>query len=422
MSNVQKFNASREAAMRRLAEFLPRSGRAYAERRNYDFGAGKHTAVSQLSPYIRHRLILEEEVIAAVLTQFAPSSAEKFIQEVFWRTYWKGWLEQRPGVWTSYQEGLASAVSLLSTDGSMAETYERASSGKTGIEAFDEWAIELINTGYMHNHARMWFASIWIFTLKLPWQLGADFFYRHLLDGDPASNTLSWRWVGGLHTRGKTYLARPSNIQKYTNGRFKPQGLAGTTPPLELDDVPPMISISPRKNIASDVPFVLLVTEEDMVLESLVTTSPRAIIGVQLTHLRSTFEVSPNVSSFIADALVDTVMRAKAHFKVPQAEMIPSADMQEVITVLKANDCKTLVTAYAALGPVAAWLERLEDNMRLHGMKLVKLRRDYDEKCWPHAKKGFFPFKENIPGFLKHIETDRMESILAEYSSEPRLL
>ena len=79
---------------------------------------------------------------------------------------------------------------------------------------------ELIETGYLHNHARMWYASIWIHTLKLPWTLGAAFFLTHLLDGDPASNTLSWRWVAGLHTPGKTYLARPDNIRKYTNNRF----------------------------------------------------------------------------------------------------------------------------------------------------------------------------------------------------------
>ena len=65
----------------------------------------------------------------------------------------------------------------------------------------------------------MWFASIWIHTLNLPWQLGADFF-KNLLDGDPASNTLSWRWVAGLHTQGKCYLATENNIKKFTNNRF----------------------------------------------------------------------------------------------------------------------------------------------------------------------------------------------------------
>ncbi len=98
----------------------------------------------------------------------------------------------------------------------------RQLSGSTGIDCFDHWAQELADTGYLHNHARMWFASIWIFTLELPWQLGADFFLTRLLDADPAANTLSWRWVAGLHTPGKHYLARASNIEKFTLGRFNP--------------------------------------------------------------------------------------------------------------------------------------------------------------------------------------------------------
>ena len=82
--------------------------------------------------------------------------------------------------------------------------FEGAVTGSTGIDGFDDWARELTHTGWLHNHARMWFAFIWIFTLELPWALGADFFLRHLVDGDPASNTLSWRWVAGLYTRAKS--------------------------------------------------------------------------------------------------------------------------------------------------------------------------------------------------------------------------
>jgi deoxyribodipyrimidine photo-lyase len=84
---------------------------------------------------------------------------------------------------------------------------ERAVNGQTGLTCFESWVTELVETGYLHNHARMWFASIWILTLGLPWRLGAVFLYRHLLDGDAASNTLGWRWVAGLQTRGKPYPA-----------------------------------------------------------------------------------------------------------------------------------------------------------------------------------------------------------------------
>ena len=93
--------------------------------------------------------------------------------------------------------------------------------GKTGIDCFDTWIEELRENNYLHNHSRMWFASIWIFTLGLPWQLGARLFMKHLLDGDASSNTLSWRWVAGMHTNKKPYLASKENIDKYTVNRFR---------------------------------------------------------------------------------------------------------------------------------------------------------------------------------------------------------
>ena len=87
------------------------------------------------------------------------------------------------------------------------EKYEKAVLGLTGIECYDNWVNELKDKNYLHNHTRMWFASIWIYTLHLPWQLGAELFLEHLHDADPASNTLSWRWVAGIHTQNKQYIA-----------------------------------------------------------------------------------------------------------------------------------------------------------------------------------------------------------------------
>jgi len=214
---AQSFPPTREAGRARLDAFVPNAGARYAARRNFDFGPGDRSNVSMLSPYLRRRMVLEAETVDAVHERFAPSTVEKFVQEVFWRTYWKGWLEHRPAVWRDYLEAVRRDRDGLSTD--ERADYERAFDAATGIDAFDAWARELVETGLLHNHARMWFASIWIFTLRLPWSLGADFFLRHLVDGDPASNTLSWRWVAGLHTRGKHYLARAANIRKYKIGR-----------------------------------------------------------------------------------------------------------------------------------------------------------------------------------------------------------
>ena len=213
------FEPSRANGLRRLEQFVARTGRHYARTRNYDFGPKKRTNVSVLSPWLRHRLVTEEDILARVLKTNSPSASEKFVQEVFWRTYFKGWLEQRPSVWTHYQTELMRALESLDCHADLQCKYQEAVSGLTGIDCFDHWVNELLETGYLHNHSRMWFASIWIFTLRLPWQLGADFFLRHLLDGDPASNTLSWRWVAGLHTKGKTYLAKRANIIKYTEIR-----------------------------------------------------------------------------------------------------------------------------------------------------------------------------------------------------------
>ncbi len=214
---------TRAEALARMQAFVPSMGRRYSNGRNFDHGPGRHKAVSGLSPWIRRRLITEPEVVAAALAAHGPEAAEKFIEEVVWRGYFKGWLERRPQVWDMYRDGLAADLAAMDRDRRLRRDVARAMDGQTGIDCFDAWARELTDTGYLHNHARMWFASIWIFTLGLPWRIGADFFYRHLLDGDAASNTLGWRWVAGLHTRGKPYPATAQNITTFTGGRFSPR-------------------------------------------------------------------------------------------------------------------------------------------------------------------------------------------------------
>ena len=231
---------TRAQALDRLHAFAPKMGRVYADGRNHDLGPGDRGNVSMLSPFLRRRLISEAEAVATAHAHHSASSCEKFVQEVVWRTYFKGWLEHRPSVWTGYAAGLRRDLDQLERYADLRARYEAAVTGGTGIAPFDAWAAELPATGYLHNHARMWFASIWIFTLGLPWRLGADFFLRHLLDGDPASNTLGWRWVAGLHTPGKNYVARSSNITKYTGGRFGGvHGLAADPAPLDDDPNPP---------------------------------------------------------------------------------------------------------------------------------------------------------------------------------------
>ena len=208
-----QFVTSRLEALDKLNKFLENDITNYNSKRNFDFGVTNRRNVSCLSPYICHRLITEYETAKLVLKKYPFQKVDKFIQEIFWRVYWKGWLELRPKVWTDFIEDLKS----IQDD----ENYLKAVNGETEIECFNDWVKELKKFNYLHNHTRMLFASIWIFTLKLPWQKGAEFFMKHLYDGDAASNTLSWRWVAGIQTKGKNYLAKSWNISKFTNNKYK---------------------------------------------------------------------------------------------------------------------------------------------------------------------------------------------------------
>ncbi len=397
---------TRQAALERLRAFLPQAGRAYAANRNFDLGPQDRTNVSGLSPYIRHRLILEEEVLSATLQRHSLSTAAKFVQEVFWRTYFKGWLEQRPLVWTRYRTELEALVQRLEKDDSLRERYTQAVEGETGIQCFDSWATELHRTGYLHNHARMWFASIWIFTLELPWQLGADFLYRHLLDGDPASNTLGWRWVGGLHTQGKTYLARASNIARYTHSRFNPQGqLAAEAPALiesTLDAPTPLPSVdfaAPR-----DQRIGLLVTEEDTCSETLtVPAPPVTAIGLTATAARSPLRVAPLATAFAEGAVTDALARVGQRLEIETTQPSSADWGQTLVRWARRHRLGAVLTAYAPVGPVAEHLRAARRELKNVGIGLIEVERPYDAVAWPHASKGFFGLRTKIPAILSEL-------------------
>jgi len=381
------FEPTHTAAITRLSAFIPHAGRDYASKRNHD----DPTHVSTLSPYIRHRIVTEPEVLQATLARHSPQAAEKFIQEVYWRTYWKGWLELRPSVWTAYRTELNAAMNRVQTESGLRNEWEAACKGETGIDCFDHWAKQLSETGYLHNHARMWFASIWIFTLRLPWSLGADFFMRHLLDGDPASNTLSWRWVGGLQTIGKTYLARADNIEKYTNGQFRPSGLADFAAPLEGISHPPRGPVPVSDTLDTSVRVGLLITEEDMSPGWLLAQfSPAATAIMQTTAGRSQLQVAPMVTDFVKAALNDCQSRFAG--KLGEVTQIAPDGLKDWMA---ANQLDRIVTSYVPVGPTAD---------ALAGAGLVQMIRPYDAEAWPHATHGFFRFKEKIPKLLGHLQ------------------
>lgn len=381
------FTPTRDAALSRLDAFIPHAGADYARLRNFD--APGHPHVSLLSPYLRHRLITEEEVLRATLAHHSAEQAQKFIAEVIWRTYWKGVLELRPALWTYYKADLNAAWNQVQTNGGLRADWEAACTGNTGIDCFDHWAKELATTGYLHNHARMWFASIWIFTLRLPWVLGADFFLRHLLDGDPASNTLSWRWVGGLQTKGKTYLARPDNIAKFTQGRFNPKGLASFAAPLDGPDLPP-VGIPPVSDARpTGGKTGLLMTSEDMsatfkydACDSIAMLIPKTPDGPLIADQK--------LCDFQQACMQDLGGRLAK-------PVIDVCDVSEIAQWAKDADLDHVIMAYVPVGHVKDRLFDLRVTLKELGINLCVQLRQYDATAWPKATHGFFRFKDVTP-------------------------
>lgn len=368
---------TRNAGLDVLAAFLSGRGAAYAGARNTDRGRGAIPTTSALSPYLRRRLLTEHEVAHAAMDVFGERGAEKFVSEVFWRTYFKGHLETHPEAWSGYRAGLDDARGRLASEPGLRRTYERAVEGRTGIDGFDEWVGQLVEDGWLHNHTRMWFASIWIFTLRLPWELGADFFMRHLLDGDPASNTLSWRWVAGLHTRGKHYLARAENIRRFTEARHDPAGLDERAGSLDEPTLPREIPVQ-----VADAPpageVVLLLHLDDLHPESLPLGGARVVrVGGILAHAEGATET---VRAADEEAMADALARVGAHFGCPA---VPVHETW--------SDELPVVTACPPVGPSSAVLP----------VKCLRVRRAWDEAAWPLSTRGFSRLRGAIPRLMK---------------------
>jgi deoxyribodipyrimidine photo-lyase len=285
----------------------------------------------------------------------------------------------------------------LDQDDALRLSLARATAGQTGIDCFDAWVGELVETGWLHNHARMWFASIWIFTLKLPWQLGADFFYKHLMDADPASNTLSWRWVAGLHTRGKHYLARASNIRDNTLQRFDPRGQLDETAHPLLDDEPTHTARAiPPPETPREQRAALLLHDDDLCPESLAITA--TVTGVACLDATPVGDQQGPAARFTRGAFADALTRAQAHFGLPVEGKIVQPDT--VASWAKACGVTEILTPYAPIGLTAWMLDALHAPLARADIRLVRVQRRFDAHAWPHAKSGFFKFKDAIPKLI----------------------
>ena len=374
------FEASRAIAVDKLNTFVEQNLSDYSKLRNFDFGPSNRSNVSCLSPYITHGIINELEVINKSLKKFSFAKNEKFIQEVLWRVYWKGWLELRPDVWSDYLIELDKMKKEFKNN----QSYLDAIEGKTNVDCFNQWVIELKECNYLHNHTRMWFASIWIFTLELPWQLGAEFFMQHLYDGDAASNTLGWRWVAGIQTQGKHYLASEWNINKFTNNRFKDIKLNENAKPISNDKIYSVINKS-FKNSEILEDKTLLIFENNMTFEfsDFKEHKFKKILLVS-NNTDRTIKLSEKVLKFKANLLEDQKIRLKE--KSINCETI------------NINDLKNITKEVYALYPTVGENLNFIQNNQLKNIKF--LYRKLDQFSWQYCNKGFFNFKNYIPKII----------------------
>ena len=370
------FPTKKSILIKNLKEFSKSEILNYTSNRNFDYGSPHHN-VSRLSPYLRRRFITEYEILKIILDKNKISNIEKFIEEIFWRTYWKGWLESHPWIYNEYQM----------------KVNEQIIPPKTGIKCFDHWKNELIETGYLHNHSRMWFASIWIFTLGYSWESGANFFRNHLIDWCPASNTLGWRWVAGIQTIGKPYIAKADNIKHFTANRFYPKNQLNEDITLPSDtckyhqalDIifPKKTKISNKENIG------IILNNNDLTLN-------QDFIDLGLEHHTCLFNQNKNnklINKFEKNICEDIVNNN------PEIEVFDTYEHLFKWVLLK--KIKNLILPYQTIGNKIFnshdFLNKLSDR----GINFQFHVREWDRNAFPYAKKGFFNFKKNIPGLLK---------------------
>ena len=375
------FKPSRTFAEELLNEFIENNLINYSKLRNFDYGPNKRSNVSCLSPYVTHGVIGEVELIKKSLNKYSFVKNEKFIQEIMWRIFWKGWMELRPDVWTDYLSELKKIREKYKND----QSYQKAVNGSTEIECFNEWVRELKENNYLHNHARMWFASIWIFTLELPWQLGAEFFMKHLYDGDPASNTLGWRWVAGIQTQGKNYLASEWNIKKFTNDRFKNIKLNENASPKKSEKFYPILK---RDFINTKI----IENKNLLVFENNLSFELSDLIKKQFNKI----QLITNKNQNREIKLSEKTMNFKLQLFEDQKKRLKDKSIEcELLDISEIEDIADSYLLYPTVG------ETLDSLKSKKFSEVTFLYRKLDQFSWQYCNKGFFNFKNYIPKIIQ---------------------
>ena len=371
---------TRIEAKKNLTYFIEEKLVNYSKLRNFKIDIDGKTTTSNLSPYITHGILSENEVIRESLKKHSYLTSEKFIQEILWRIYWRGWLELRPQVWKNYLKNLKKLKDEFKDN----KKYIQVTEGNSNIECFNDWVKELKESNYLHNHARMWFASIWIFTFNLPWELGAAFFMKYLYDGDTASNTLSWRWVAGIQTKGKHYLAKEWNIRKFTNEKYKKIKINENALPIK-ENIEYSIINKELKNQKIEGNKKLLIFENNLFFENSEYNDKifEKIIIVKNDNRKNS--LCKKVINFKNDLINDQLNRLN--------KKSISCD------IINIDDIKKIKEDFYIFYPYVG--ENL-DFINLNNLTKVNfLYREIDLFAWQYCNKGFFNFKNYIPKIIQ---------------------
>lgn len=341
------FPPTREEALARIATVQPAE---YSRSRNALNGA-----VTQLSPYITHGFISLPEVLEGVRSHHSVRTQDKFVFELGWREYFRHvWQHRGNGIFKSLHEG------VLSDEAYADQIPFDILHANTGVAAIDMAVKTLYATGYLHNHARMWLASYMVHLRKVHWRAGADWLYGHLLDGDLASNHLSWQWVAGTGSH-KPYLFNAENVSRYAPLAWHSAGSVIDTTYEELDHVardPFPVSSSSVRADGSAIDEPQLFTQPPTHL-NLSTPNSNTVSGrdVWLVHPWSLGELPVHLS---ANTVIVGVYVAEFHLAWPWSEkrwQFVNSRMAELTTERWYGNNSTIVAALESARQVSGFSE-----------------------------------------------------------------
>ena len=341
------FPPTREAALARIASVDPAE---YSRSRNALNGA-----VTQLSPYITHGFISLPEVLEGVRLHHSVRTQDKFVFELGWREYFRHvWQHRGNGIFKSLHEG------VLPDEAYADEIPFDILHASTGVAAIDMAVKTLYATGYLHNHARMWLASYMVHLRKVHWRAGADWMYGQLLDGDLASNHLSWQWVAGTSSH-KPYLFNAENVSRYAPLAWHSAGSVIDTTYEELDHLarsPLSVASSSVQADDSAIDEPLLITQPPTHL-NLCTPNSNTVSGrdVWLVHPWSLGELPEHLS---ANTVIIGVYVAEFHLAWPWSEkrwQFVNSRMAELTTERWYGNTSSIIAALESANQVSGFSE-----------------------------------------------------------------